>query len=283
MLVSTATSHYLSARRGELAPLTLRTQRYTLEDLNTHIGDMALKAVKPRHIQEWIADHHWAASTALLRLSTIRGFFTWCLVNDLTRSDPTTRVAGPERARSLPRELDPLEVTAVFDAAPDKRAAAILSLIFHEGLRRSEVHRLDVGDLERDVLLITGKGGHQRLMPLSEASTRAVTAYLAEWPCAYGPLFRSYQFPDRRLHPDTLGALVSRIMYDAGVKERPHDGKSAHAGRHSFAGRMVDQGADVRTVATAMGHAHESTTSVYFRKRKTPAEIRPFLPNYSIG
>lgn len=281
MHVRRATKLYLQARAPEVRPLTLRQARYTLEDLSDHIGDMALKAVKPKHLQGWLGTHKWAPSTALLRLSIVRGFFAWCYHNDLIATDPATKVKGPSRARAIPRELSVEQVAAIFAAAPDRRASAMLSLIFHEGLRRGEVCGLDVGDLDRDVLLVTGKGGHERLMPLSEESLRAVTAYLAEWPIAYGPMFRSYQYPDRRLHPDTIGRLISLVMYEAGVKERPWDGKSPHAGRHTFAGAMIDSGADIRVVSDALGHEHESTTSLYLRKRRTVAEIRPFLPRYT--
>lgn len=280
MRLGRAVTLYTQARRGELTRLTLREIRYHLDDLTYHLGpDTALKAVQPKHIQNWLAHHDWAPSTARSRLSTIRTFFTWTLTNSYTKTNPAALVRGPKQPRALPRELDTHDARAVLAAAADARAAAIVSLMFREGLRRAEIHHLDVGDFDRQVVCVTGKGGHERVMPLSEESFDAIHRYLTEHPAPSGPLFRNYQH-GTRLTPPTIGDIAIRAFIDAGVKQRAHDGRSGHAARHTFAGAMLDAGADIRDVSGALGHAHLSTTAIYLKRRQTVARIRPYLPQY---
>lgn len=282
MRIQRAATLYLDARRADLARLTLRAHRYRLESFTEHVGpDTALKAIRPHHIQDWLAANTWAPSTARNHLGITRTFFAWCHTNGYTKTNPAATIRGPRQPRALPRELDTEQITRIFAACPDTRAAALVSLIFHEGLRRVELWGLDIGDFDREIVCVTGKGGHQRILPLSDQSYTAIHRYLADHPAASGPLFRSYQHPTRRLHPDTIGIIVSRVFTDSGVKEHAHDGRSAHAGRHTFAGAMLDAGADIRTVAAALGHAHVTTTAVYLKRRQGVADIRPFLPNYT--
>lgn len=99
-LMRTAARHYLAARRSELRALTLRAHRYTLESLTGHLDGMALRAVRPHHIQDWMAVHTWATSTTLSRLSTVRQFFSWCTENGLCKTNPGAGADHCRRPRS---------------------------------------------------------------------------------------------------------------------------------------------------------------------------------------
>lgn len=273
---------YLEARRAEVRPRTLRKNRYVLESFALHVGpDVALRAIKASHVQLWLAACALAPSTSAVNLGIVRGLFSWCLVEGLVRTNPCATVRTPKRPRALPRELIDTEPLALLAACPDARARVVVSLMLHEGLRRLEVQGLTVGqiDLHAKIIEVKGKGDHVRCLPLSPESIDAIDAYLSEHPCAFGPLVRSYA-TNQALHPDTIGNMVTRIMTDAGIKKRPHDGRSGHAARHTYAGRMLDQGADIRVVASALGHAHVTTTARYLMRRQTVEDIRPYIPRY---
>lgn len=282
MRLGRAVTLYRNARRADLAIRTRRSHGYTLEGFADHTGsDIALKAVRPSHIQGWLASRPVAPSTAAVRLGIIRGFFSWCVNENMIRANPSASVRTPRRPRAIPRELVGDEPSRLLDACPDQRAHVIVSLMLHEGLRRGEVQSLTIGaiDTHARMIEVTGKGGHVRALPLSEPTAAAIDAYLAAHPAAFGPLVRSYS-TGQALHPDTIGIMVSRIMADAGIKKRPRDGRSGHAARHSYAGRMLDQGADIRVVASALGHAHVTTTARYLMRRQTVEDIRPYIPHY---
>jgi integrase-like protein len=110
---------------------------------------------------------------------------------------------------------------------------------------------------------VNGKGGHQRVLPVSDETWDAVLAYLREHPTTAGPLIRSYLNPHRGVNPAYISTLVGRWMSDAGVKQRSRDGRSAHALRHTAATDMLRAGAHLRDVQQALGHASLSTTQKY--------------------
>ena len=128
-----------------------------------------------------------------------------------------------------------------------------------EGLRACEVSRLRLEDVDvrERCVLVRGKGGHERVLPLSDETWRALTAYLAEWPASTGPLVRSYNEPSRALTAPYIVICVGRWMRHAGVPA------SGHALRHTAASDMLRAGAHVVDVQAALGHANVATTSRY--------------------
>lgn len=282
MRLQGAINLYLNARRAELAPITRRGLGYTLDRFARSLGEgFALKALKRKHIEEWIGQYRTAARAGVV-LSAIRVFTAWCVDTGMLRGDPCAGIKGPRRPRLAPRELTLDETIKVFAAIPDSRARVIVSLAFHEGLRRGEVGRLEIADIDRhkNLLHIIGKGGHERFVALSRQTRAAIDAYLGEWPIASGALVRSYTHPTVGLHPSTITLIVTEIMRAAGIKERPWDGKSAHAGRHTWAGALLDNGADIRAVSSGLGHASIAPTLRYLMRRQSVEDLRPFQPNY---
>lgn len=281
MLLSRAVHDYIRAR-VDWARSTRRTNRYTLERFALAMGEgFALKALRRTHIEDWIATYRTAARAAVV-LTSIRGFTAWCAETGHLRQDPGAQVKMPRRPRRIPRELAADEARRVIEACPDRRAVVVVSLAFHEGLRRGEIARLEIGDIDRTFfsLRVFGKGGHERYVPLSAATSVAIDHYLAEHPAASGPLIRSYQHPTRGLHPDTITIMVSRIMRDAEVKQQAWDGKSAHAGRHTYAGALLDNGADIRDVSHVLGHVNLASTWPYLARRQQTENVRPYQPDF---
>jgi site-specific recombinase XerD len=127
-----------------------------------------------------------------------------------------------------------------------------------------EVATLQLADLDfiDHTARVVGKGGHERLLPLSEETWTVLERYLDEQPLTAGPLIRSYR-THGGLRADTISGLVGEWMSAAGIKHRPRDGISAHALRHSAATDMLRSGAHLRDVQAALGHASLSTTQRY--------------------
>lgn len=283
MRIRTAIRQYLNAR-ADLARLTRRKAAYTLERFRDWLGpDTSVRIIKPRHLQEFLAHRLQTVvpNTARTELTILRVFFEWCYQNQMLRSNPAAGIRGPKVKVGVPREM-PESVATLLSAAPDARMRVILSLMAHEGLRRAEVQAvmLEELDLPARIMLVHGKGSKDRWVPVSEPTATAIRLYLGEHPAASGPLVRSYQHPANELSADHIGKLVSRLMSETGIKERAFDGRSAHALRHTFAGAMLDNGADPRVVQAALGHDSLGSTWVYTRRRQSVAQIREYQPDY---
>jgi integrase/recombinase XerC len=193
-------------------------------------------------------------------------------VGELERN-PALLVKSPKEPRRLPRGLTAAEVRRLLRVAPDARAVVIILLMVQEGLRRGEVAGLDLGDIDmaERTMLVRGKGGHERVLPISEETFTAIRRYLGEHPATAGPLVRrSLDQPkgvrwDARqgLSPSYVSQMMTQWMREAGIKAKPYDGRSAHALRHTAASDMLRHGAHVRNVQAALGHASLVTTQRY--------------------
>lgn len=151
-------------------------------------------------------------------------------------------------------------------------------LMLQEGLRRAEVAAIQTGDVDlaRLELDVRGKGGGgavTRRLPISDETHRALDTYLAECPPVAGPLIRSYRDPQAGVTAPTVGRIVADVMARAEVKQRPRDGRSAHALRHSCANDMLDGPADVHQVQAALGHRSLVATQIYLRGRVEPLRV----------
>ncbi len=136
MLISRALLEYRRANRNVLAPLTLRNRTYTIESLMGHVGRQThLQTLDRTDIADWLAAMEVSASTLRIRLSDVRAFVHWCQDYGLLHHDPTTRIRLPRLARQAPRALKDDQIAALWDALPDARARAVISLMAGMGLR----------------------------------------------------------------------------------------------------------------------------------------------------
>lgn len=254
--------------RREMTRSTTKTTRWALLSFVAVAPDNPRHLTR-RHVERWLSSQpHVGRNTLYTRFSTVRTFCRWMAVRGYTRGDVTLGVDGPRRTRGLPRSLTADEVGAVLAACPDARAKLIVRLMVDEGLRRVEVARLQLGDINHAdrLMLVRGKGDAERFLPLMDSTYRVLAAYLDEHPATSGPLVRSYQYPTRGLTPDHIGRLVVEWMSEAGVKRAPRDGKSGHSFRHTCASDVLDRGAHIRQVQMMLGHASIATTEVYLRR-----------------
>ncbi len=270
-IVADLTDNYLAQRLAlhELTPLTARNHRSALSTFSRSCGRRPVERLSPRDVERWLATrHHLAPATRRSQFSYIRSFCSWLVKRRYVRTDPTADVKAPRLPRSVPRALPRDDIGRLLAACPDERGRAIVWLMVGMGLRCVEVARLEVGDWDRavGVMVVEGKGRHQRALPVPLDVEAAVGAYLHRHPATAGPLIRSYRVPPEALHADTISGMVSEWMALAGIKRLPRDGVSAHALRHTAASDVLEHCHDLRVVQAMLGHQHLSSTSVYLRR-----------------
>ena len=248
--------------------------------------DIALDATGRDDIERYLARCDaigLSRATRARRLSAIRQLFRFALDEGWRGDDPAIRIAGPGRAQRLPRTLSPAEMTALLDAAangdagaPDRaRTVCALELLYATGMRVSELVGLPVDACRGDprLLMIRGKGGKERMVPL----TRPARAALRDWlshregagaDTALGRLVRGngarWLFPAKgaagHMTRQAFHALLGRIAVAAGIAP---DRVTPHVIRHAFATNLLEGGADLRSIQTLLGHADLGTTEIY--------------------
>jgi integrase/recombinase XerD len=213
------------------------------------------------------------AETSIARaVASIRGWFAYLVVEGHLTSDPSALLRGGRRGRSLPKPLGEDEVTLLLDSIPDTtpvdlRDRALLELLYDTGARVSEVVGIGLGDLDFDeeLILLTGKGSKQRLVPMGATLNAMLRDYLS-------PRGRAL-FPDAKkdtpLFLNARGGALSRQGVDLIIDKRAltvgidRARISAHVFRHSCATHMLAHGADIRVVQELLGHVSISTTQIY--------------------
>lgn len=253
--------------RREIEPVTASTLRANLRLFAESIGDPPIRQLTREHIEEWLTGpaSALARSTVRTRFSQVRTFCRWAVERGYMRRDPTLGLRAPRQPEEVPRNLRLADVRRLLDACGDVRDELIVSLMVQEGLRRKEVAGLQLGEMELDTRLmkVRGKGGHERVLWITDETLEVLEMYLVEHPALAGPLIRSKIDGRSPLAPVTVGRLVSDLMRRAGVKRFPYDGRSAHALRHTCATDMVRGGAHLRDVQQVMGHRSLRATERY--------------------
>ncbi len=237
--------------------------------------DLTVETLREGAFEEYfngLRGEHQAESTVVRSMSAVRGWFGFMVDEGHLQADPTARLRGGRRGRTLPKPLDEDEVIGLLDSVPsftpiDIRDRALLELLYGTGARVSEAVGISLEDLDFDeeLILVTGKGSKQRLVPMGAALGAALGDYLnaggrSELPDAHrsarlflnsrgGPLSR--QGVDLIIHKRALAVGIDRTRI------------SAHVFRHSCATHMLAHGADIRVVQELLGHASIATTQIY--------------------
>lgn len=203
------------------------------------------------------------------RLSAVRGFLRW--LADRYGYDVSAALSSrsPKYTRSLPRPLAPDQAQEVIAAVSDghdtpwigARDAAVLTLLYGCGLRISEALALNGESWPMgETLIVRGKGGKERQLPVLPVARQAIADYLCH--CPYAPtmgkaLFRGVR--GGRLGADAIESAMRRARQALGLPETA----TPHALRHSFATHLLAAGGDLRTIQELLGHASLSTTQIY--------------------
>jgi integrase/recombinase XerD len=233
--------------------------------------------------QRALSEGGLAASSRARKLSAIRQFSRFLLAEDLIVDDPTHGIAGPRQQRALPRTLSVAEVDRLITAAGARiepstgrdrvralRLHCLLEMLYATGMRVSELVSLPRQVLEGDarVLTIKGKGGRERLVPLTASARAALDRYLAlgkDPADGVTPMIRNrWLFPSKsvegHLTRQRFGQELKELAIDAAIDPLR---VSPHVLRHAFASHLLDRGADLRAVQQLLGHADISTTEIY--------------------
>ena len=199
-----------------------------------------------------------SARTQARRLSCLRGFFRFLGREGVRADDPTALLDAPRLPQPLPRTLSEAEVDALLAAAAARPAAlAALEILYATGMRISELLALPRAALtgSAPALVIRGKGGRERLVPLSDAARRATAALEPN-----GRWLFPGRDPAQPLTRQAFGLVLKQVALEAGLDPaRVHP----HALRHSFASHMLARGADLRSLQLLLGHASVTTTQIY--------------------
>lgn len=222
------------------------------------------------------ADEGLARSTRARRLSAIRQLFRFAFDEGWRPDNPAQTIKGPGREKRLPKTLEVSEVDRLLAAARTHgrneierlRNTCLVELLYATGMRVSELVSLPVAATRGDprMILIRGKGGKERMVPLSPSARRALANWIAasEAVLEDGAVQSRFLFPSRsregHLTRHRFYLLIKDIAVAAGVSP---DLVTPHTLRHAFATHLLANGADLRSIQTLLGHADVATTEIY--------------------
>jgi integrase/recombinase XerD len=266
----------LAAERGA-AQLTLAAYRGDLLDAAACLGDQALETATTEDLRRYLgglAKRKLTPRSAARRLSALRQFYRFLLLDGRRGDDPTAALDAPRPGRSLPKLIGEAEAAALVAKARERpgaeglRLVCLLELLYGSGLRVSELVCLPLAAAaraDRRFLVVRGKGNKERLVPLGEPARAALSAYLAVRRAFLGRLSSSrWLFPSRsaegHLTRRRCGQLMKELALAAGMDPAR---LSPHVLRHAFATHLLDHGADLRSVQAMLGHADITTTQIY--------------------
>jgi integrase/recombinase XerD len=293
----------LAAERGA-APNTLQAYRRDLEDFLGFLEGRGneLARIAPAEIGAYLraqSEAGLAATSRARRLSAIRQLFKFLVGEGLVAEDPTLGIAGPKQGRPLPKTLSVVEVDRLIAAARRRTQAAhgrdrvralrlyaLLETLYATGLRVTELVTLPRSVLADDgrILTVKGKGGRERIVPLTPAARTALHGYLNVGRHCGGEaamIASKWLFASRgaqgHLTRQRLAQELKELACEAGIEA---ERVSPHVLRHAFASHLLDRGADLRSVQQLLGHADISTTQIYThvleeRLRKLVLEHHP--------
>lgn len=216
----------------------------TAADVSAWLGELMAEGLQP--------------ASRRRKLAVIRAFYGWCVRLGYLEGSPAAAALTPKLEKKLPVILYQDGARALLAAAAgEPRDYAIIRLLLDCGLRESEVCALRARDLSGCNLLVTGKGGKQRLLPLPAVTLAAIRRYRATIPAGTEALFLSQK--GGKLDRSAIWRMVKTYVRAAGLPEEI----SPHKLRHTCATLMLDGGADLRGVQGVLGHANISTTEIY--------------------
>lgn len=224
-------------------------------------------------IRDWLEsmmDSGHAATSVNRRLSALRSLFRFALSRHLVEKDPAHVIVGPKNSKPLPAFVREQDMNRLLDGEEmwqdnfeDLRARTIIILLYHTGVRVSELTGMDVSSLDMydSYIKVKGKGNKERVVPFGEELKAGLEKYLVARESFAGmkdgPLFVDGRL--RRMSPDQVRAIVKNNLSKVTTQKK----RSPHVLRHSFATAMLNNGAGIESVKKLLGHAKISTTEIY--------------------
>ncbi|MDP5084402.1 MAG: site-specific tyrosine recombinase XerD [Yoonia sp.] len=275
---------FLQAQAAELDAATNTQLAYArdLQGFSEWLTDQALHfgTATREHIENYLISceaEGLAKSTRARRLSAIKQLYRFAFEEGWRADNPAIQIKGPGRAQRLPKTLDISEVDRLLEAARSTprealRNGCLMELLYATGMRVTELVSLPVSAARGDprMLLVRGKGGKERLVPLSPPAREALAAYLKARDTAEeearqnGKPASKFLFPSRgtsgHLTRHRFFGLIKEFAVAGGVSPAK---VTPHTLRHAFATHLLAGGADLRSIQTMLGHADVATTEIY--------------------
>lgn len=243
------------------------------------LGDVTATDIED-HLVFLRKDLNLAASSAARALAAIRGLHSFAHADGRLPFDVAADVPTPSQGSSIPKALSLAQVEALLNAVPagdgasqiNIRDRALLEMLYSTGARITELLDLDVDDLDREqrMLLVRGKGGKERIVPLGRLALQAVERYLVRARPSLNKKGSPALFLNNRgarLGRQSGFKIVAQAADAAGLQH-----VSPHSLRHSFATHLLEGGADIRVVQELLGHASVATTQIY--TKVSPEHLR---------
>lgn len=266
--------------------IELLTHFLTEESIHKNPSDLKLKDLQ--HFLKWITELGMSSTSQARIISGTRAFYKYCLLEDISKTDPTTLLETPKLKRVLPDTLSFEEIESMIEQidlskAEGGRNKAILETMYSCGLRVSEVVNLKISQLYLDVgfIRVVGKGDKERLIPIGSSAIKYINIYKNE----IRVHLAAQKGNEDVLFLNNRGSKLSRVMIfyiikDLALKAGIKKIVSPHTFRHSFATHLVEGGADLRAVQEMLGHASITTTEIYTHLdreflRKTLEQFHP--------
>ncbi len=257
---------YLEIEKG-LAENTLEAYRRDLNDFFNFCGDTDVDNIQRTKINSYVRNLHemkYSPTSIMRKIASLRGFFKWTCVNEITRTNPALTLEQPKIPQKLPKVLTIEEINNLLNQDLSKLHSVITELLYGCGLRVSELVNLKITDydLKSKFLECTGKGSKDRIVPLGKKAVQAIKNFLPE----RDYLLKKFNLQTKFLLINEKGKKVTRqeiytFIHEQGKKL--HKSISPHTLRHSFATHLLENGADLRVVQELLGHSNVSTTQLY--------------------
>jgi integrase/recombinase XerD len=275
----TLITHFLSALAAErgVSENTLigyKNDLMALDD-NMAVSFVVMTADDIRRSVQKFHAEGLAARTVSRRLSAVRQFAGWMVSDQIRLDNPSLFLDNPKLPDPLPKSLNEADVSSLISACSkleppyDLLMQAGLELMYSAGLRISELLSLRLQDFvaDKDMLLIRGKGGRERMVPLTSIAIATARRWRdardADGPDAETDQLLAYR--SQEMTRQKFSLLLKQIARHADIDERK---VSAHVLRHSFATHLLNRGADLRSLQMLLGHADIATTQIYTRTRQ---------------
>ena len=239
-----------------------RDCRRFIEFLEATDHPLTPEAVTTRHVHLFVADLSTRVGPSSVRraLYAVSSFCRYLCDTEIIGRNPAAAVDPPKRKRTLPRFPSETQCTELLCACETPIERVAIGLLLLTGLRRSEALGLNVTDLDATLsqMTIRGKGGRERVVPISSALRRLLTEYLSVRTGESEALLLNEA--GKRVGPTTLYRLFRRVLRRAGLAQSK---LGPHSLRHAFASHLVIAGVDIATISELLGHSNIAVTSIY--------------------
>jgi integrase/recombinase XerD len=291
----------LAAERGA-STNTISAYRNDLEQYLEFLGRIrrsigSAESADVRAFIDSFKSRGMSAATQARALSAVRQLHKFLFSEGMREDDPSSLVDAPRKGRPLPKILSVDEVDQLLELAEEKaqgsndgaanvkalRLYALVETLYATGMRVSELVGLPAtaARAEGGFLMIRGKGGKERMVPLTDRAINAIQCYRSAVATDANPIARRYLFPSRSANGPLTRQVFAREMKSLAIAAGLNPAKvSPHVLRHAFASHLLENGADLRAVQQLLGHSDISTTQIYThvlseRLRKVVEQAHP--------